>query len=467
MELNLRKSLLLAALAALLLSVLVVGVPSEPTSKPHVKNVILMIGDGMGFEILTLARYYSLSILRSDLYIFEVARLGSTGYVTTHSLDYLVTDSAAAGTALATGFKTNNGMISVLPNGMSLETVLERAQKLGKSVGLVTTTRITHATPAAFASHVVSRGMENEIAVQLIYHKVNVLLGGGLRHFIPKEVPGSKRKDSRDLIKEAKALGYLIVRNRTQLLAVDPSRTRLLLGLFSLSHMAYEIDRKGTGQPSLAEMTKKAIEILSRDKDGFFLMVEGGRIDHACHANDAAAAIMDTLAFDEAVKVALDFAKRDGETLVIITADHDTGAPTLTYSRRVKPKAGNLAFLAKVNASFELIIDELKGGELTVERVKEVVKRYTGLSITDGEARTLIAAMKEPGKAAWPPCFYEQPQNTLGRLISAEVHVVSWATGGHTATLVPVIAYGPTSAKFGRLLDNTDIAKLIFEALGG
>ena len=453
-------------IAIILFTGFLVSYSSSYVRSAEIRNVILMIGDGMGVDIVSIARYYSLSVLGEDLHMVEVANNGFTGYMSTHSLDFLVTDSAAAGTALATGSKTNNGMISVLPSGLILETVLERAQKLGKSVGLVTTTRITHATPAAFASHVPSRGMENEIAVQLLEHKVNVLLGGGLRHFIPMEVEGSKRKDSRDLTKEAIAMGYTFVKTRSELLKVDPSETNLLLGLFSMSHMAYEIDRAGTDQPSLAEMTAKAIEILSQNEKGFFLMVEGGRIDHANHANDIAAAIMDTLAFDEAVKVAFDFAKRDGHTLLIITADHVTGQPALTYSRVLKPKARELALLARVNASFEVILNEIKEAGVTVGNVMEVFSRYTGIELSEEEARMIVFAIQNPEMAVWIPSFANQPSDTMGRIVTTKLQgVISWATGGHSATMVPVIAYGPMSEEFKGFLDNTDIGKLIFKAL--
>lgn len=462
----------LIRILALVFIVFLIGILPEHTipveQTVNARNVILMVGDGMGVDIISITRYYSLSVLGRDLYMTEVANDGFTGFVSTHSLDFLVTDSAAAGTALATGFKTNNGMVSVLPSGLTLKTVLEKAQELGKSVGLVTTTRITHATPAAFASHVPNRNMENEIAVQLIEHKVDVLLGGGLRHFIPMEAEGSKRKDSRDLVREARDMGYTFVRSRSELMKVDPSRTSLLLGLFSMSHMAYEIDRHTTDQPSLAEMTRKAIEILSQNEKGFFLMVEGGRIDHANHANDIAAAIMDTLAFDEAVKVAFEFAKKYGNTLLIITADHTTGQPALTYSPALRPKAGELALLARFNASFEEILDKIEEVGATLNNVKEIFKKYTGIDLTDEEARIIVFAIQNPEMSVWIPSFAEQPSNTLGRVIATKLNgIISWATGGHTATMVPVIAYGPMSDRFRGFIDITDVGKLIFEALGG
>ncbi len=287
------------------------------------RNVILMIGDGMGLAQVTMARLSkgTSTALRMDA--MKVAAL-----VFTHSANSLITDSAAAGTALASGFKANNGMISVLPDGKVVETFLEAAQKRRKSVGLVTTTTITHATPASFGAHVSSRAGEADIAPQYLEKKIDVLLGGGRAFFLPKSAGGSKREDSRDLLQEARAAGYAVVDTREGMTAVRQGK---LLGLFQMSYLTTEAP-----EPSLAEMTGKALELLSPDKDGFFLMVEGGQIDSRCHAQDAAGAIKQTLDFDVAIGKALEFARKDGRTLVIVTADHETGGLTL-----IAPEAGS------------------------------------------------------------------------------------------------------------------------------
>lgn len=281
-----------------------------PPVRP-VKNIILMIGDGMGF---TAVRATQIATVGPDDKLF-MQTLPYSGLVTTHSLDALVPDSAATGTALATGYKTNNGMISVLPDDTILETVLEYAESKGKSTGLVATSRITHATPAAFAAHVPSRYMENDIALGIFNSGADVILGGGRRHFVPE--PEGKRTDGRNLIDEAVALTYTYVETRDELLAVESGK---VLGLFEMSHMS-AVPRV----PSLVEMTDKAIELLSQDHDGFFLMVEGSQIDWAAHSNDAEWLIDETVEFDQAVEVAIDFASTDPNTLLIVTADHETG----------------------------------------------------------------------------------------------------------------------------------------------
>lgn len=332
------------------------------------------------------------------------------GAVTTYSANDQVTDSAAAATAMATGYKTNNGFLSVAPDGTTvLETVLEQAEARGRATGLVVTSSVTHATPAAFFAHVDDRDRNNQIAAQAMKSGIEVLLGGGLRHFLPtgaarttaaEPVEGGcrgNRRDSRDLLQEAGQAGYWVVTDRAGLLAATSSP---LLGLFACGNMDFDLDRL-TEEPSLAEMTSKAIELLERDRDGFFLMVEGSRIDHASDDNDGWNALGDTAAFDQAVQVALDFARRDGQTLVIATADHETGG-------------------------------------LSVRRLVQ----------TDGQSSTL------PGQR-FP--IAGRPDESL---------VLTWSTNRHTAEEVSVFAYGPMSDQFAGLLDNTDIYRIMAGALG-
>lgn len=282
------------------------------------RNVILMIGDGMGPAQVSLAR---LSLESSSPALF-MDSMPYAAYVMTRSANAVVTDSAAAATALATGYKTNNGMISVLPDGTSVETILERAMKLGKSVGLVTTTTITHATPAAFGAHVNSRGDESDIAIQYVEKKIDVLLGGGKAMFVPKTSKGG-----RDLLAEAERAGYIVVDSRDALLSAKGSK---LLGLFQDGALTTEAP-----EPTLAEMTEKAIQTLCTDRDGFFLMVEGGQIDWRCHDNDRVGTVKQVLQFDLAVGKALAFAQRREDTLVIVTADHETGGLAITGSDSV------------------------------------------------------------------------------------------------------------------------------------
>lgn len=303
-----------------------------PIKGGEVRNVILLIGDGMGTGPVALARMRA-AWPDGKLYM---ERMPVAGFVRTHSADAVVTDSAAAATAMATGFRTNNGMISVSPEGRKLLTILEAARDKGMATGLVATSTITHATPAGFGAHNISRNNQAEIAEDLLANRVNVILGGGREYFLPKSRAGSKREDERDLTGEAMGGGYVYIETGERLAEAEGD---YVLGLFADGALATE-----EPEPSLAELTEKAIEILSEKKrglfkryKGFFLMVEGSQIDWACHGNDADGAVRQVLLFDMAVKAAVEFAARDKHTLVIVTADHDTGGLVIVAGEGGEP----------------------------------------------------------------------------------------------------------------------------------
>lgn len=327
------------------------------------KIVILMIGDGMGQAQITAARWEkaggNLSVYRNTS--LNMDRMDYEGYVTTDSANSFVTDSAAAITAIATGNKGVNDVLNQdstavwkKKDGKNLTTIAELAKKAGYATGAITTTRITHATPAGFYAHTNNRDDEATIAKQLLASEMDVAMGGGYKFFVAKNQTTpfgakSKRTDNENLINMSKALGYTFVYNETALEAVNANSTKMLLGIFDDDHMLYErqrVNQTRTHEPSLAEMTEKAIEVLSKNPKGFLLMVEGGRIDHASHARDYANTTTDTLAFDEAVRVAQDYQKMNKNTLVIVTADHETsglnlGAENVTdYPEGVAPFLG-------------------------------------------------------------------------------------------------------------------------------
>lgn len=290
------------------------------TSQPQPVRVILFIGDGMGAAHRQAAAWLG-SGKDGQL---AMDRLQVQGSLRTTAVGNQITDSAAAATALASGIKTRNGLVGLTPDLKEVTTVTDRAQELGLAVGLVTNTQLPHATPAAFAAHAENRWDMNGIAPQLLEAEVNVLLGGGENYFLPKGRQGchpesGKREDGRDLVAEAQKTGYQTICRPEELAALQTSAHDRLLGLFADEGMPRPF------QPSLAEMTRAALDVLSRDPEGFFLMVESGQIDWASHGNVAANAIRDTLALDEAVQIGLDFAESHPGTLLIVTADHETG----------------------------------------------------------------------------------------------------------------------------------------------
>lgn len=292
------------------------------------KNVVLLIGDGMGVTHITAARIYAMKASGE----LELDKMPYTAKIKTYSYDDIVTDSAAGATAFATGQKVKNAVLSMsrhtVPgkrDGGKLQTVLELAKANGKSVGLVTTTRITHATPAAFCAHINHRDLEDDIARQFVDAPIDVALGGGLKHFTAEG-----RADQQDLRPMFVEKGYTVVEDRYQLRKLKVTPNTKLLGLFNTSHLTYMVDRKKKNfkEPTLPEMAHAAIEILSQNEKGYFVMIEGGRIDHAAHDNLAKHSFEELIAFDKTVSAVLSQVDLK-DTLVLVTSDHATGGLTL------------------------------------------------------------------------------------------------------------------------------------------
>lgn len=299
--------------------------PPQPTypidPNPRAKNVILLLGDGMGLAHLqaaAMAAYGAGGRLTAQ-------RMPIVGIVQTWSASSLVTDSGAAATALATGYKTYNGALGVNPLGQPVESFFNTAKRYGKRTGLVATVSLTHATPAAFVANANMRTMEAAVAPQLIERDVNVLLGGGLSFFLPASHPSgySWRRDERDVLSEALDRGYQLTFAPEELQTLQGER---VLGLFALT--ALPPAARGA-RPSIVEMTDKALERLSESPKGFCLMVEGSQIDWQSHLSDFEAMLWETLEFERAVDRCVAFAQADRETLVIVTADHETGGLAL------------------------------------------------------------------------------------------------------------------------------------------
>lgn len=316
---------------------------SKPTGK---RNMIFMVSDGMGPTSLSLTRSFRQTesgLPIDDILVLDQHLIGSSR---TRSTSSLITDSAAGATAFSCGKKSYNGAISVLPDHTSCGTVLEAAKKAGYMTGLVVTTRITDATPACFAAHVNKREEEDRIAEQMVGdyplgRVVDLMLGGGKCHFLPNTTQGSCRHDETDVIEMAKNKGFNFVGDRKEFdgLQVGSAVNLPLLGLFASTDFPYEIDRRSMNDvyPSLDEMAQTALNALSeatRDSDqGFFLMIEGSRIDHAGHGNDPVAQVHEVLAYDKAFSSVLDFLERDDvEGVLVGTSDHETGG--LATARR-------------------------------------------------------------------------------------------------------------------------------------
>ena len=299
---------------------------STRKSNPEIRNIILMIGDGMGLPDV----YAAMTVSDSPL---NIERCNVIGLQKTFSADNYVTDSGAAGTALATGNKTKNGAIGMDANGTKVKSIVEIAEEHGLATGLVSTSSITHATPASFIAHQSSRGSYEDIAMDFLKTDIDVFIGGGIDHF-------TKRKDKLNLLDSLRFRGYEV--DTTLVLALKSTSLKLA-GLTAPVHNPYRLKGRGDMLPTASG---KAIEILKKNPKGFFLMIEGSQIDWAGHANVADTLIDETLDFDKAIGMALDFAKKDGHTLVIITADHETGGVTITSGDRETHKV-KLTFSTK------------------------------------------------------------------------------------------------------------------------
>lgn len=281
------------------------------------RNIIIMIGDGMGVSQVTAGRTAKGSL--------SLERFKTLGLLLTHAAgkDY-ITDSAAGATALSTGVKTYNGAIGVGPDTISVENVFERAKTLGKKTGLVVACSITHATPACFVAHVPLRAMGFEIAKQISEGSTDLLLGGGWGWFLPKS-QGGRRTDDMNLISSMQEKGYTYVSQESEFRSLEVKNSTKLLGLFADNHVGPAQERK----PSLKEMTALALKSLSLSESGFVLMVEGSQIDWASHDNKSDQIMIEMSDFDDAIGEVVDFAEKNPETLVIVTADHETGGYSL------------------------------------------------------------------------------------------------------------------------------------------
>ena len=449
-------------LLPLVLAAAALQLPSSSLAAPpeRARNVIIMIGDGMGPSHFGAAWLFSNRVLNRDLNMSALMKAGHTAYLVNDTADAIVTESAAAAGQIATGQRMTARAISMAADGKTpVRTIMEMAKARGMATGLVTTSGITDATPAAFAAHLANRADEGSAAEQELALGVDVLMGGRRQFFLP-ESAGGKRKDGRNLIEEAGKAGYAVALNADELRAAPSGR---VLGLFNMGNMSYEIDRMGSGEPSLAEMTDKTLGILARERKGFLAMIEGGRIDHAAHANDAPAMIRDTLAFDEAVGVAMDFVKKHPDTLLIVTADHETGGLALIgHSKESKNYVGiDLAAIAKVSGSFQVIVDQL-GDKPSAERVKDVVRQVLAVELTDAEAATVA---NDTLKKLDPYNYSTDTVHSLAFVLRPYLRV-GWGSQTHTASPLLLFGSGPGARQIGGLMHNTEVFTVMKTALG-
>ncbi|HVN71167.1 MAG TPA: alkaline phosphatase [Desulfomonilia bacterium] len=447
--------------ALLLAAVLFVPATSMCAYAGQVKNVIVMIPDGMSMGGYTLTRWYrGGGAMAMDAL--------ACGLVRTYSSDAAIADSAPAATAMATGFKSHTGYIGILPDEATMPgqkpvaesdkrrpvaTVLEAARLKGKATGLVVTCEVMHATPAGFASHDPSRKNYDNLSEQEVYNGIDVVLGGGYKFFTHEG-----RRDGEDLISEMKKLGYAVITTPDELKQV---KAKKVYGLFAPEALSYDMDRDPAKEPSLAEMTKKSIEILSRNKNGFFLMVEGSEVDWAAHANDPVGLISEISAFDDAVKAALDFAKKDRHTAILIMADHGNGGVTMgdaettkNYDKTVLDDYFKVIRKAKYTGEG---LEKLLKPDMDDEAIRNTVAAGYGITDLSNEE---VAAVRDGLAVKKGELNY-----VVGPMMSRRSHI-GWTTGGHTGEDVELFAYAPAGERPTGTIDNTDVAVITAKYLG-
>ena len=426
------------------------------------KNVILLMTDGTSSAHLTLARWYKGAPLALDDIL--------VGGLRTYSAESLITDSAPAATAFATGHKSNTKFLGILPEKTTMPgvpaiaeadqfkpvaTVLEGARLMGKSVGLVATSQIQHASPAAFSAHTPFRDRYPLIAQQQVNGNIDVVFGGGLQYLLPKE-RGGVRTDGQDLTEILKANGVPLLRTRDELLAFNGRRA---WGLFAPDALAYDFDRKefAPAEPSLAEMTRAALGALSKNEKGFFLFVEASKVDWAAHDNDPTGVVSDLLAYDEAVRAALDFARRDGQTLVMAFADHGTGGMAIGRKEIYKiydklPFEHVLGPLKQVAYTGEGMARLIAGNRSEFNIRIQMMQNFAVNDLTDEEVAAIQKAKLKRGLSP-----------VIGPMLSKRAGI-GWIYTGHTGEDLFLYAFGPN--KPAGLIQNTDIAKITAHSLG-
>lgn len=435
-----------------------------PSAKPVVvgskraKNIIFLVSDGMSQGTLTMADQFLRQRDGRHSHWIQLYRDNRVvrSMMDTSSASSLVTDSAAAGSSWGGGMRVENGKLNVGPKGERPMPILQKFKQEGKAVGCVTTVPITHATPASFCVNNDSRKSQPEIAEQYLSLKFDVMMGGGLEHFT-----ADGREDGKDMLAAFRKDGFAVALNSSEVNGAESGKP--LLGVFGKDGLAYTVDHLNdealkANIPTLAEMTATAIERMKGNTNGFALQVEGGKVDWAAHGNDVAGLIYDQIAFDDAVKVAMDFAEQDGETLVIITTDHGNSNPGLFYGKTANE---NFDRIQKFRHSNEWLIARMLEG-LNPSQLVELTVEHQAWAPTTDEASLLLKAIAslsdedrlKPEKQPFGPLAMMQRAHTS----------VHFGSDSHSSDLVELAAFGPGSELLQQLTINTDLHNLMLKA---
>jgi len=465
---TLSRAVAIGLLSLTVASAAVAANTSKNSATRTLPNVIVLIPDGMSVTGTTLARLFKGEALALDPL--------ASGLMSTWNGDGTIADSAPAGSAISSGWKSQTGNIASTGSKYSfpgarvpaageelrpVATLLEAARLSGRATGIISTSEFMHATPADFSAHDQSRANYDNITEQIVYNKLDVILGGGIKYLKPET-----RKDKEDMAAILKSRGYTLVGNTADLKQFSGKK---LVGVFgktdSHTALSYDLDRDPVREPSLAEMTDKAIEVLSKQPKGFFLMVEGSKVDWAAHANDPVGIVSDVLAFDRAVKVALDFAKKNGNTLIIAVTDHGNSGISIgdrstskTYDKTHWTSFINPLKKAKVTGEgFEALLpaNRKEGSVASMgTEIRALAKEWLGVDdLSDAEVESLL---KEKAGAV---------NYAVGPIIAKRAKI-GFTTNGHTGEDVVLYNHDPRGRLLGGLVDNTELATFMAKTLG-
>lgn len=424
------------------------------------KNIIMLVSDGMSSGTLNMADHFLNRKYgrRSNWITYYQENKVNRALMETASLNSIVTDSSAGSSSWGGGFRVNNGSINVAPDGTPHLPIWQKFKKAGKMAGCVTTVPITHATPAGYTAISGKRSDMEGIAEQYLEQQYDIMMGGGNKYFA-----ADKRKDKKDMYAAFSKKGYQVVRNRNEMLAADPKKP--ILGVYGEEDMPYRVDRinqddLSSAYPTLGEMTQKAIDRMKDHKNGFVLHVESGKTDWAAHANDIAGLIHEQIAFDEALKVAMDFAEKDKNTLVIFTTDHGNANPGIIYGKNADT---NFDSIQKYNRTNEFILNQITNTS-SVKEIKDIIKEYNSIDLLEEDAKYLQTFYnglhkKEDGLYNYKKLPYKAYCD-----IQQRYNNVGWISMDHSADHVECAMYGPGSELLKPFIKNTDLHYLMLQA---
>ncbi|EGD34059.1 MULTISPECIES: alkaline phosphatase [unclassified Capnocytophaga] len=453
------KSSVFAGFGSLFLPSVAQGQASEAFARKKAKNIIYMVSDGMSVGTLVMADLYSKRILGHSSAWFSLyeQKLAVKASMDMQSASSVVTDSSAASSSWGSGHRIINGMINIGVNGEEYTPILQKFKKAGKKVGCVTTVPITHATPAGFCTNSKQRKAQPKIAENYLDLRFDVMLGGGDKYFNRE-----KRSDKRDMYAEFVAKGYTVVKNTSQMNTAPKDIP--LLGVFDNDGLPYTVDENSTTKnatiPSLAQMTQKAIEMMSDHKKGFVLQVEGGKVDWAAHGNDIGALLFDQLAFDDAIRVAIDFAKKDGNTLVVITSDHGNANPGLIYGKECNKNFDNLAHFRHSN---DFTLQSINPTD-SLSQVRELLSYNLGnIPFTQDQAKEILSYYTEGKQEDGLYNYKKLPYRLLAEM-QKKYTSVGWISMDHSSDYTELAMYGPGSQNLPPFIENYKMHNFLLSA---